>query len=83
MSSYFKNYVIKHNVLWCICSKQTLWRQRNSRCLQMARTQAAEKRVTYPVMSRNNRRRVAIGVLCRSGPRSLLRNCAVNIYLQQ
>jgi hypothetical protein len=47
----------------------------------MARTHAAEERVTYAVTSRNNRRGVTSGVLCGSAPRSLLRNYAVNTFL--
>jgi hypothetical protein len=49
----------------------------------LARTYTAEERVTYAVTSRNNRRGVASGAFCGSAPRSLPRNCLVNISLQQ
>jgi hypothetical protein len=44
----------------------------------MARTHAAEERVTYSV-TRNSRSGVASGVHCGSVLLSLLRSCAVNI----
>jgi hypothetical protein len=49
----------------------------------MARTHAAKERATYAVMSDNNRRGVASGVLCEPTMHSLLCNGAVNISLQQ
>jgi hypothetical protein len=49
---------------------------RNRHCWVMARTHAAEERVTYAVTSCNNRRSVASSVLCGSAPSSLLCNCA-------
>jgi hypothetical protein len=49
----FVNYM--NFKLWRICSEQKLWRQRNSRCLVMASTHAAEERVTYAVTSQNSR----------------------------
>jgi hypothetical protein len=55
----------------CGAEKQTF--------LDNGRTHAAEERASYAVTSHNNRRGAASGVLCRSAPRSLLRNCAVSI----
>jgi hypothetical protein len=49
-------------ILWRICSNQELWRQRTSRCQVMTRIHTATKRITYALMSRNNRRGVASGV---------------------
>jgi hypothetical protein len=71
----------EHNMAYLLI--QELWRQRNSRCYVMARTHAAEERLTYAVTLRNSRRGVASGVLYGSAPRSLLRSCTVSTSLQQ